>query len=81
MFLAEFLDQLADLYDLLRVKTYRRLIENQSLRIADQCLCESDSLLISFGQIFDQSVRHIRDVQLIHDPGDLCLAVLARHFL
>ena len=81
VFLAEFLDQLADLYDLLRIKTYRRLIENQSLRIADQSLCKSDSLLISLGQIFNQPVRHIRDTQLLHDPGDLCLAVLARHFL
>ena len=59
MFLFKTLDQIADLYDLLRVKSYCRLIQDDNFRISEDCLCKSNSLSVTFGQVFDQAVTHI----------------------
>lgn len=48
MFLRKLADQFTDLYDLLRVKTYRRLIQDDNLRKSQNCLCKPDSLFITF---------------------------------
>ena len=48
MFFAQALDQVTDLYDLFRVQAYRRLIQNDNLRISHQCLGQTGSLFITF---------------------------------
>ena len=41
-------DQITDLDDLFRIKTYRGLIQNNNLRVAKDCLRQSDSLSVTF---------------------------------
>ena len=64
---SQLLYQCADLYDLLRIQSDGRLIKNNDIRISNQSLCKSDSLLISFGKIFDQPILHIGDHHFFHD--------------
>ena len=46
---AESTDQIADLNDLLWVKTNGRLVKDDDLWIANQCLRDSDALTVSLG--------------------------------
>ena len=47
MALAEGSDKISDLENLLRVKAYRRLVEDDNLRISNESLGDADSLLIT----------------------------------
>ena len=67
MFLTQRLDQVPDLNNLLRVKSHGRLIQNNDRRISQHSLCQSDSLFISFGKVFDQPVLHICDLHQFHN--------------
>ena len=67
MFFLKTLDQITDLYDLFRIQTYRRLIQNNHFRITKNCLRKSDSLSVTFGQVFDQTVFHVCDFYHFHD--------------
>ena len=67
MFFLKTLDQITDLYDLFRIQTYRRLIQNNHFRITKNCLCKSNSLSVTFGQILDQTVFHIGNLYHFHD--------------
>lgn len=48
MILPQLADQITDLDDLFRIQTYRGLIQNNDLRIAEDCLRQSDSLPVTF---------------------------------
>ena len=56
MFLRKLPDQFTDFDDLLRIKTYCRLIQDNDLRESQNCLSKSDSLLITFSQVLAQPV-------------------------
>ena len=77
----EVLDQIADLHHLDRVESHGGLIEDDDLRTAQERLGDPDALLISFGQIFNEPVRHIADLGLFHDPLHLVRQPLPRHLL
>ena len=47
MILAEVLDEVAYLNDLLRVETDGRLVENKHLRVADERLRNADTLTVA----------------------------------
>ena len=72
-------DQLTHLYDLVRVKTYRRLIQDQDLRISHHCSRHTDSLLVTLGQMADQSLRHIHDLGPVHDLIDHDITLVTSH--
>ena len=67
MFLLKTFNQITDLYDLLRVQTYGRLIQNDNFRITKDCLCQTNPLPVTFGQVLDQTIFHVRDLYHIHD--------------
>ena len=48
MIFAKFFDEVTDLYDLFWIKSDRRFIQNNDLRIPQHCLCKSDSLPVAF---------------------------------
>ena len=81
MFLAQTFDQLSDLYDLHRIKSDCRLIQNNDLRITQNCLCQPYSLFITFGKILDQSILHGCDLCKLHDFPDLFPSLLFVDFL
>ena len=56
MFLAKASDQSAHLNDLRRIQADCRLIQNNHLRISKQCLGQTYTLFVTFGQIPDQTV-------------------------
>ena len=80
MFFLQALDQVTDLNDLLRVKSYCRLIQDNDFRIAQDCLCQTNSLAITFGKIFDQTVFHVCDLYHIHDFFDLFIFLVSWDF-
>ena len=71
MILAEPRDQIADLDYLLRVETYRRLVEDYHLRIAEHGLRDADPLAVAFGKVLDEPVLHVGDAGLAHDEVNL----------
>ena len=52
---AQLCNQIADFNDLLGIKTHHGFIQNQQWRISQQRLCNTYALLVSFGQILDQT--------------------------
>ena len=66
-------DQIADLNDLLGVKTDGRLVQNQDLRISDQSLSQSHTLPITFGQVLDDPVADIGDADSGANVIQVCL--------
>ena len=56
MFLAKASDQSAHLNDLRRIQADCRLIQNNHLRISKQCLGQTYTLFVTFGQIPNQTV-------------------------
>ena len=70
---AQILDQVADLDDLLRVKADGRLVENQHRRIAQQGLRDADALLVALGQVRNQALVNIVDLDKIADLLDVLL--------
>ena len=80
MILPQLADQITDLDDLFRIKTYRGLIQNNNLRVAKDCLRQSDSLSVTFGKVPDQTLLHIGDLCHFHDLVNLLLPLFFRHF-
>ena len=74
-------DQFTDLNDLLRIQSDRRFIQNDDLRKSKDRLRKSDSLLITFGQVLDQTVLHIHDLHHQHNLLDLLFPFLFRNLL
>ena len=62
MFLRKLTDQFTDLYDLFWIKSDTWFIKNNDLRESKHCLCQSDSLAVSFRQILDQTVFYFPDL-------------------
>ena len=65
--LAQALDEGADLNHLLGVETDRRLVQDQHRRIADECLCQADTLLVALGKVLDETVLYVLDLAQRHD--------------
>ena len=62
MIFAKFFDEVTDLYDLFWIKSDTWFIKNNDLWESKHCLCQSDSLTVSFRQIPDQTVFHFPDL-------------------
>ena len=73
MAFAEPLDQIADLDDLHGVKADGRLVKDQYFGIADQSLRHTDSLPVTFGKVFDQTLLHMVDLDPAADLVDMLL--------
>ncbi len=69
--LAELLDEFTNFYDLRRVKTDRRLIQNDDVRISQQGLRDADPLTVAFGKMLNQLVRDFLRVGLRDDAVNL----------
>ena len=54
--------------DLLRVKTYSRLVEYNDLRVADKSLRDTHSLLVTLREVFDKPRLHLSE---LNDRDDL----------
>ena len=67
MIFTQFRDQVTDLYDLFRIQSHGRLIQDQDLRISKHCAGKSHTLFVSFGQMLDQSFRYIHDLRGFHN--------------
>ncbi len=80
MALAQFPDQVTDLDDLLGIQSHAGLIQDQHLRRSQKRLCQSYSLFIALGQIFNQASPHIRDPGHAHDLFHLFLPLRLGHF-
>ena len=52
-------DQSADLDDLCRVKAHGRLVQNDELRRAQQCLRNAHALAVALGQTADEPGQHL----------------------
>ncbi len=70
---------LTSLDDLLRVEARRRLVENQHLRVVQQCLSEPDALPIPFRQLPAMAVGHVGDLRPLHHRLQPGRAVGSRH--
>ena len=89
-------DQSADLDDLCRVKAHGRLVQNDELRRAQQCLRNAHALAVALGQTADEPGQHLFQpgaagsfahlffaVGLLFDAFQLCSKIqifLHRHF-
>ena len=89
-------DQSADLDDLCRVKAHGRLVQNDELRRAQQCLRNAHTLAVALGQTADEPGQHLFQpgaagsfahlffaVGLLFDAFQLCSKIqifLHRHF-
>ena len=59
MLLFEVFDNVSYFNDLIRVKSYRRLVQNEKFRVAEQSLSESDTLLVTFGKVAYQLILNV----------------------
>ena len=75
MISAQTADQIADLDDLLGVKSHGRLVEDDNLRIADQCLRNADSLTVALGEGADQLTVDVLDLDRLADLRQVRLAI------
>ncbi len=66
------LDHFTDLYDLLRIQTNCRLIQNNDLRQPHQRLGQPYPLTVAFGKIADQPVLHRLQLCQIHHLFNIC---------
>jgi hypothetical protein len=71
---SEPLNQVSDFHHLFWVKANGWFIENQDGRIANECLCQTDTLPVTFGQILDDAVLHITDFAEVADFSEVCFA-------
>ena len=78
---AQIPDQRADLNDLLRVQADRRLIQDDELGFSEDCLRQSDTLSVSFGEVPDQALAHICDTRAVRHRIDLFFPLLCRNLL
>ena len=81
MVLCQLPDQLPDFDNLLRIQSHRRFIQNNNLRISQDCLGQSHSLTVTFGQIFYQTLLHIGDSYHFHHIFDLIFPSVPGNFL
>ena len=81
MLFFQIFDQGSDLYDLFRVKSYCWFIQNNNFRITHDRFCQSHSLTVTFGKIFDQPVSHIRNLYHFHDFFDHIFFFIFWNFL
>ena len=63
MLLRQFTDQFTDLNNLLRVKTYGRLVEYQHLGIPDQRLSQTHTLLVALGKAADEIISQRKELE------------------
>ena len=76
MILLQIQDQLPHLSNLGGIQTHRRLVQDQDFGISQQRLGKAYTLLIALGQVPDQPVLHIRQLQPLHSLVDLGFHVL-----
>ena len=81
MFPRQILDQPADFHDLRRVETDGRLIQDEEFRRAEQRHGKTDTLPVTFGEVADDALLDIGNVQPLHRVFDLLLPVIARNAL
>ena len=75
MVTSEHTDEVSDFDDLLGVKTDGRLVQDDDLGIADECLRDADTLTVALGQIADDTLVHVRDLGNFADLLNVLLAV------
>ena len=74
-------DQLTHLDHLSRIQADSRLIQNNRLRIAEHCLCQTDSLFITFGKVVNQTLPDILQLCGFDRLFDLRCSFLSRNAL
>lgn len=67
--LAEVLDELTERPDLVRIKTDRRLVEDQQRRVVDERVREADALVEALGERADDAAGDIAEAALLLDSG------------
>src|SRR2546421_12706898 len=81
MLLAEILDQLAHLSDLVWIETDRRLVENEKLGLIQERIRESDALSITFRKRADKFSFHLgQAAKLFHVANPLGHATMRNAF-
>ena len=53
-----------------RVKTYGRLVHDDYLRVAEQHLCHTDTLAVTFAEVLDQLLLHVSNTRKLHHAVD-----------
>ena len=74
-FVAEALDEVADLDDLLRVEADGGLVQNENRRVAEQSLRNADTLLVALRQVADETSVDVVNLRQTADLADMLLAV------
>ena len=74
-------DEFSDLYNLLWIQSDGRFIQDNRFRKSQDCLCQSYSLAVSFGQIFNQPLPDIVDLHHLHNLFDFRLSAVPCHLL
>ena len=75
MRLSEIADEVADLNDLLWVKSDRGLVEDDDGRVSDECLRDADSLAVALGEILDKTLLYVVDLRYLADFLEVELAI------
>src|SRR5208283_29053 len=73
------LDEAADLMNLARIETYRRLVEHQHRRIMNQRLREADTLAISLRELPADAMRHVFEAAHVERMLEGVFDLGARH--
>ncbi len=73
------LDQVADLLDLIWIQTDRRFVQNHDIGVVDDRLSDSDALLVTAREPFDQFLAAIDQVGQLHRLIDAAGNVLRRY--
>ena len=68
--------QISYLDYLTRVKSHRRLVEYDDLRVSDKCRSNADALPITLGEARYQTVADIRDLNDLAYLGKVLLSVI-----
>ena len=72
--LAQGADQIADLNDLLGVKTHGRLVEDDDLGRAHERSRDAHALAVALGEVADHTVADVGNVDYVADLADVSLA-------
>ena len=72
-------DQVADFHQLCRVQTNGRFVEDQHRRVAEDRHGKSHTLLIALGEVPDQPLLHVSDLEAFHDTFHFALAFCRRN--
>ena len=79
MLFGETADKLTHPRNLHRVKTDRRLVEDNNLRVSEKRLCHADTLPVTFTEVLDQLSLHVIHAGKSHYAVHLGLAFLSRN--